>query len=816
MGFINQIRGKKGVKDKNNVSKPKRKFLQRLASPNHPRRAKTIFWSIVIAPFAIFIVLILLVVFGAFGSLPTFEELENPRSNMATELISSDGQLLGNYYIENRSYTDYTELSPNVVAALIATEDSRFHSHSGIDFLGLARVGVKTVLLFQKDQGGGSTISQQLAKNLYPRDTTKRSAVGKTFNLVISKLKEWVTASMLEYNYTKEEIVAMYLNTVEYGSNAFGIKSAARTFFNKTPDELTVPEAAMLVGVVNAPTRYSPVRNPQNALKRRNTVISRMATAGYITEDKATEYQNESIELDYNPISHNDGTATYFREMLRLYMTAKKPERSQFNNDWDYNADLKRWDSDPLYGWCNKNFKADGTPYNLYKDGLKIHTTVNSKMQRYAEEAVAEHLGGKGGIQEQFDKQRQSYKKIFYNVTNAQIETIMNSSIMNSDRARSMRKEGATKDEILSAFNEPTKMRVFTYQGDRDTTLTPLDSLIHYKSILRTGFMSMDPTTGYVLAYVGGPSFRNFKYDMVRQGRRQIGSTVKPFIYTFAFDYLGYNPCTMVPNLPVSIETGSGDAFNPKEAGKVEYDGVLHPLRWGLANSRNNYSAWIMKQSSPEAVVDLIHKMGISTWIDPVYAVCTGSPEASLYEMVGAFSTFANRGVHTDPFIVTRIEDKQGNVLSSFSPRTNDAISEKTAYTMLSMLQSNITAGTGNRLRRAPYNIVGEVGGKTGTTNNNADAWFISVAPKVAAGAWVGGEERSTHLVNRGEGSVAALPIVGLFLSKVYKDKSLGITIEDRFMPPVGMVSIDCDTGMSITADQRVVLQEAAEDEFFQ
>lgn len=788
-------------------------FWQRLRRPRRVRRAKRLFWGVVLFPFALIFLLLILIMCGAFGSLPTFEELENPRSNMATEVISADGDMLGGFYIENRSYTDYTELSPSLVAALVSTEDARFYSHSGIDFLGLSRVAVKTLILMQTNQGGGSTISQQLAKNLYPRDTASRSAVGKAGRLVISKLKEWVTALMLEYNYTKEEIVAMYLNTVEYGSNAYGIKSAAQTFFGKTPGELTVPEAAMLVGVVNAPTRFSPVRNPENALKRRNTVISRMESAGFISEEKSKEYQSQPIELDYRPISHNEGSATYFREMLRLYMTAGEPDRGSYANDWDFNADKKRWEADPLYGWCSKNKKADGSPYNLYKDGLKIYTTINAQMQKYAEQAVMEHMGSE--IQPAFDRQRKAYNSIFYGVTKEQQSTIMNSAILSSDRARTMKAAGASREDIFAAFERPEKMRVFTYKGEKDTTLTPRDSLIYYKALLRTGFMAMDPTTGYVLSYVGGPSFRHMKYDMVRQGSRQIGSTVKPFVYTFAFDQLGYNPCTLVPNLPVTIETGSADAFSPKEASRIEYDGVLHPLRWGLANSRNNYSAWIMKQSSPQMVADLIHKMGISTYIDPVYAICTGAVEASVYEMVGAFSTFANRGVHTEPFFVTRIEDRQGNVLTSFSPQTNDAISEKTAYTMLSMLQSNITAGTGGRLRYQ-FNITGEVGGKTGTTNNNADAWFIGVAPKVAVGAWVGGEERSTHLVSRGEGSVAALPIVGRFLQKVYKDKSLGITLGDKFLPPVGGVTIDCTTGIEGVESAQDTIATKLVDEFFQ
>ncbi len=805
------------------VKEGKRSFLSRLAKPRHPKRMAVIFWTIIAAPFALIGTLILLITLGVFGELPSFEELENPRSNIATELISADGKQLGTFFVENRSYTDYTELSPNLVAALVATEDSRYYNHSGIDFIGLSRVAVKTVLLFQRDQGGGSTISQQLAKNLYPRDTTKRSTIGKISNLVVAKLKEWVTATMLEHNYTKEEIVAMYLNTVAYGSNAYGIKSAAATFFDKSPADLTVPEAAMLVGVVNAPTRFSPVRNPKNALARRNTVISRMATEGYITAEAAEKYKAEPIKLNYNPVSHNSGTATYFREMVRLYMTAKEPDEDDFRSEWDYKVAKDKWDNDPLYGWCNKNFKADGTPYNLYSDGLKIYSTVDSRMQRYAEEAMAEHLGGKGGIQERFDKQKGQLKgKIFFNITKKQEENIVNSAIKYSDRAYQMRKAGASDAEIEKAFNTPVEMKVFGYAGDIDTTMTPRDSVLYYKSILRAGFMAMNPTSGDVLAYVGGPSFRYFKYDMVSQGRRQVGSTVKPFIYTFAFDFLGYNPCTLVPNLPVSIETGSGDAFNPKESGKVEYDGELNTLRWGLANSRNNYSAWIMKQSSPEAVVDLIHKMGVSSWIDPVYAVCTGTPEVTLMEMVAAFSTFANRGVHTTPLFVTRIEDKQGNVLSSFSPQTGDAISEKTAYTMLSMLQSNITQGTGGRLRYE-FDIRGEVGGKTGTTNNNSDAWFIGVAPQIAAGAWVGGEDRSVHLLYGADGSRVALPIFGRFMDKVYKDKSLGVSKEDRFMPPVGAVELDCDELLVVETEPVVAADSTSTgddgdytDEFFQ
>lgn len=763
-----------------------------MRNPRRESRASKIFWSLVLAPFAVVAVIIVLIIAGAFGKLPTFEELENPRSNIATEIISSDGEVIGNFFVENRSYIDYGDLSPYLVQALVATEDSRFYSHSGIDFLGLARVGFKTVLMGDKGQGGGSTISQQLAKNLYPRDTVVSRGVAKVGRLFIAKFKEWITATMLEYNYTKEEIIAMYLNTVEFGANAFGVKSAARTFFNKYPSELTLEESAMLVGMVNKPTRYNPKLNPQYALERRNTVIERMYQAGTIDNERAKESKSKPIELDYRPISHNAGTGTYFREMIRQLMTAKEPERRSFSNDWDYQVAVDKWKNDPRYGWCNKNTKADGEKYNLYKDGLKITVTVNAKMQRYAEEAMWEQM--KDNIQPQFDNQRKGYKNIFFNIKTDEQQAIINSAMMQSERGRKMRAEGVSREDIIAAFNKPERMTVFTYKGERDTTMTPRDSIIHYKAILRSGFTAIDPATGYVLAYVGGTSFKHFKYDMASQGRRQVGSTVKPFIYTFAIDHLGYNPCTLVPNLEVTIDTGSGEPWSPREAGKVEYDGELHPLKWGLAMSRNNYSAWIMKQSSPQAVTDLIHKFGISGWIDPVVAVCVGTPEVTVLEMVSAFATFANRGVHIDPFFITRIEDRQGNVLATFSPTSNDVISEQTAFTMLGMMQNNINAGTGGGLR-SRFGIRSEIGGKTGTTNNNADAWFIAVAPKIAAGAWVGGEDRATHIINRGEGSAVALPIVGKFLQKIYADKSLGITPEDKFLPPIGVVRYDCEEG---------------------
>ena len=584
----------------------------------------------------------------------------------------------------------------------------------------------------------------------------------------------------------------MYLNTVEYGSNAYGIKSAAHTFFNKEPQDLNVQEAAVLVGVVNAPTRYSPVRNPENALARRNLVLSRMEKAGALTRREYDSIAALPIVLNYKPVSHNEGTATYFREMLRLVMTADRPRRNQFYTEWDYEEAVREYEENPLYGWCHKNVKADGTPYNIYRDGLKIYTTINSTMQAYAERAVQKQL--QSVIQPAMDAQYRRTKTLFLNTTQEERNRIMRQAIRYSDRYREMKEAGFSEKQIAESFDTKCPMKVFTYRGERDTLMTPRDSILHHKRIMRAAMVALDPRTGAVKAYVGGPNFRYFKYDMAKQGKRQIGSTIKPFVYTFAIDHLGMTPCTMVPNLPVTIETANGVAWSPKEAGKVEYDGVLHPLKWGLARSRNNYSAWIMKQAKqPAAVADFIHNMGIRSFIDPVPALCLGSSESNVFELTSAFSTFANEGVHTDPIFVTRIEDRQGNVISTFIPQSQDAVSERTAYTMLTMLQGVVNSGTAGRLKwQFGFDGV-EIGGKTGTSNENRDAWFMCVAPKLVAGAWVGGEDQSVHLLSRGEGSVMALPIVGEFMKSVYDDGRLGIDREDRFVRPTLMPEYDCD-----------------------
>ena len=782
-------------------------MTQRKKTGVSPKMIKWI-WCVALAPFAFVGVLLLLTALGVFGRMPSFEELENPRSNLATEIYSEDGKVIGTFFVQNRSYVQYADLFPSdstlrirldgyevppIVAALISTEDIRFRGHSGIDIPSLARVAVKTLLMQNTSQGGGSTITQQLAKNLFPRDTARnRGAVVRKAKLVTAKLKEWITALKLEYNYTKEEIAAMYLNTVEFGSNAYGIKSAAHTFFNKEPDELNVQEAAVLVGVVNAPTRYSPVRNPDNALARRNLVLSRMEEAGALTRRQRDSIAALPIVLNYRPVSHNEGSATYFREMLRLVMNAERPKRSQFYNEWDYDQAVKEYDENPLYGWCLKNRKADGTPYNIYRDGLKIYTTINSVMQSYAEQAVQRQMEKE--IQPKMDAQYRSTKTLFIGADREERERIMRHAVRYSDRYREMKNAGASEKQIQAAFDKPCDMKVFTYKGERDTLMTPRDSILHHKRIMRAEMVALDPRTGFVKAYVGGPNFRYFKYDMAKQGKRQIGSTIKPFVYTFAIDHLGMTPCTMVPNLPTTIETANGTAWSPKEAGNVEYDGVLHPLSWGLARSRNNYSAWIMKQAKqPAAVADFIHNMGIRSYIDPVPALALGSSESNVFELVSAFSTFANQGVHTDAIFVTRIEDRQGNLIASFIPQSQDAISERTAYTMLTMLQGVVNAGTAGRLKwQFGFNDV-EIGGKTGTSNQNRDAWFMCVAPKLVAGAWVGGEDQSVHFVRGGEGSVMALPIVGDFMKRVYDDGCFGIGRGDQFLRPAMMPRYDCD-----------------------
>ena len=788
---------------------------------NNSRRTVILWmWGIVFVPVAAVLLLLLLAAAGIFGRMPSLEKLENPSSNLATEIFSADGKVLGSFFVQNRSYVQYNDLFPQdsslvlrlgghdvppVVAALVSTEDVRFRSHSGIDLRSLMRVGVKTIALGKRSQGGGSTITQQLAKNIIPRDSVHRNSLERKAVLVISKLQEWIMALKLEYNYTKEEIVAMYLNEVPFGSNAFGIKSAAQTFFNKEPRELNIQEAALLAGVVNATTRYSPVLNPDNALRRRNLVLSRMAAAGALTRQQRDSLSALPIILNYKPVSHNEGNATYFREMLRLTMTARRPERRQFENDWDWQQAVKEYDENPIYGWCLKNRRADGEPYDIYRDGLRIYTTVDAAMQTYAENAVQKQLAEV--VQPAIDAQVKRMGTLFSDYPADKREELVRKAMRNTDRWRGMKRDGVAEKDIYASFAEKRSMKIFTFAGTRDTVLSPRDSILHYKRIMRASFVAIEPQTGHIKAYVGGPSFRYFKYDTAKQGKRQIGSTVKPFIYTFAIDHLGLTPCEMVPNLPVTIETAGGTAWSPKEAGKVEYDGVLHPLVWGLSRSRNNYSAWIMKQAKqPAAVADFLHNMGIRSYIDPVYSLCLGTFESNVYEMVSAYATFANEGVYNEPLFVTRIEDRQGNVISDFTNRSQDAISKQTAYTMLQMMKRVITSGTGARMVWKYGFRDMDIAGKTGTSNQNCDAWFMCVTPRLVAGAWVGAEDRTVHLRSGGEGSVMALPIVGEFLTKAYADPSLGLSRTDTFAKPPVYHAFDCP-------DEETYTEE--EDEFF-
>jgi penicillin-binding protein 1A len=491
-------------------------------------------------------------------------------------------------------------------------------------------------------------------------------------------------------------------------------------------------------------------------------------------------------------------------------MTAERPVRSSYNTDWDYQQAVRTWDENPLYGWTHKNRKADGSEYNLYRDGLKIYTTINATMQKYAEEALVDHL--KTTLQPQMDRQIKRTNTIFRNVSREEVNNILNRAMRQSDRYRALTKAGLSAEAIRENFDQPVEMQLFTYSGDRDTLMTPMDSIRYYKTILRSSFMAMDPRTGNVKAYVGGPDFRYFKYDMVKQGKRQIGSTIKPFIYTFAIDHLGLSPCHRVPNLPVTIETYNGEPWSPKEAGTVVYDGVENPLYFGLVNSRNNYTAWIMKEAKqPQAVADFVHKLGIQSYIDPVPAMSLGTPDVTLYEMVGAYGTFANNGVYTEPIFVTRIEDRQGNLLSTFTAQTSDAISEQSAYTMLKMMERVITEGTGARIRWM-YGITGEVAGKTGTSQNNSDGWFMGVTPQIVAGGWVGAEDRSVNLVSEADGARQALPIFAAFMNKVYANPALGISMQDKFPVPVGATVFNCD---ETAAPSTVTSTTQIDDEFF-
>ena len=731
------------------------------------------FWILLLTPILLFAAL-LGVVWG-FSDIPTMEELARPDTKLATQVIAEEGEILTTYHIENRSFVSYDELAPNLVQATVATEDERFYSHSGIDFKSLARVLVKTLLSRDSSQGGGSTITQQLAKTLYPRG----EGSGK-LRMVWIKLREWITAVKLERNYTKEEIVDMYLNAVFFGANSYGIHSASAYFFNKKPIDLKAEESAVLIGMVNKPTRYNPVINPDKALERRNLVLDRMCSSGYLTRHECDSIQKLPIKLYARTVDRTTGVGPYFRDMLRRTMSAQKPRRRDYQYIEEYQADSLMWEDDPLYGWLNKNFKSDGTPYDLDRDGLRIYTTINYKMQIYAEEAVQEHLSK--DLQIAFNKELRYRRNSPYTNGTPQkfINTAMDQARRWSDRYRMMKASGNSESDILKSFSQPTHMRVFTWSkpGYRDTVLTPDDSIRYYKSFLRAAFMAMEPRTGHIRAYVGGPDYRYFKYDNIGQGRRQVGSTVKPFLYTLAMES-GMTPCDQVYNTPPVIMIGKDKTWSPTDA---HADGSVKTLKWGLSASSNSLSAYLMQQLGPEAVVKQMHKMGVTTHIEPVAALCVGSSDLSVLEMVSAYNIFPSQGVYTYPIFVTRIEDSEGNVLGRYSPRRRESISELASYKMIGMMKGVVDGGTGGRLRYK-YGLKGDIAGKTGTTNDNSDGWFIAYTPTITAGAWVGGEDRYVHFTNGalGQGANMALPIWGIWMKKVLADGTLGVSADDRF-----------------------------------
>lgn len=742
--------------------------------------------------FIIFIVLVgvffVMVYNGVIGYMPPIEELKNPQDKFASIIYTADGEELGRYFRNtgNRVYADFDEISPNVVDALIATEDARFNDHAGIDVKAVARAIVKTVVLRQKNAGGGSTITQQLAKQLY---TPPSSGF---LSRAVQKPIEWMIAIKLERFYSKEEILKMYLNQFDFLYNAVGIKSAAKVYFNKDAADLDTLEAATLVGMVKNPAYFNPVRHPERTRDRRNVVLDQMYKAGMLSEAERDRLQAQPLVLNFQRVDHKEGLAPYFREELRRILSAKRPERSAYPS-WDtqrYVDDSIAWATNPLYGWIEKTRKPDGTKYDIYNDGLKIYTTIDSRMQRYAEEAVREHMAS---LQQQFFREKRGSSAAPYTSNRGELSDDMRARLIKnamkqSERGRIARISGLSDEELRRQFDTPVEMTVFSYNGPVDTVMTPMDSMLYTKSFLRAGFMSMDPTTGFVKAYVGGTDFHFFQYDMVSTGRRQIGSTIKPFLYTYAFETDEFTPCTEMLNEQPTLYDESGRVWQPRNSGKARV-GEMVDLRWALTNSNNWISARIMDRLSPAELVKRMHSYGITASLPAVKSLCLGPAEVSVKEMVTAYSAFANKGMRSDPVYVTAIADANGNVISDFAPSQMEVITQKGYYRILSVLLNVVDSGTGNRLRRAPFNITAQTGGKTGTTNDNADGWFMAFTPDLVSATWVGGEERYIHFNNmaQGQGASMALPIYGKYISKVYADPSLHYSQDSRFEFPANI-----------------------------
>jgi penicillin-binding protein 1A len=759
--------------------------MQKTSAVNLKNRI--LIWSIILLPFLIAIVLFVNISKGNLGFMPTFEELENPQSSLATEIYTEDGVIIGTWFRENRSKTEFSELSPYLVDALIATEDERFYTHSGIDFRSIIRVIVKTILGGDKSSGGGSTITQQLAKMQFPRES-----FNNPFQFATLKFREWVIAVKLEKSYTKEEIIAMYFNQYDFLNLAVGIKSASNVYFSCRPNELKIEEAATLVGMAKNSSLFNPLRRPDTVIHRRNVVFYQMMRNHRLSSQEYDSLKQLPLELSYQKVDHKLGSATYFREYLRSTLSKNKPVRERYYNLESFQEDSVEWARNPLYGWCNKNVKPDGENYDVYKDGLRIHTTLNSKMQLYAEEAITDHL--KNDLQIAFDNEKNGQKTApFSDLNEEQLENILTRAIRRSERYRVLRNQNLSMEEIEKSFNIPTEMTVFSWNGDIDTTMTPLDSIKYYKHFLWSSFMAMDPHSGYVKAYVGGIDYKHFQYDNVTQAKRQIGSTFKPFLYTLAMRE-GYSPCHQVPNVTITLTDKYGTQWTPK-SGHSEYYGRYVSLRFGLRNSLNNITAWLMGKFGPQGVIEIARNMGIKSYIPEVLSIALGTADLTLYEMVGAYSTYANKGVYTQPIFVTKIEDKNGNVLATFIPEKKEAIDEITAYKMLSMLEGVYRRGTANRLRSEgyPYKIYANIAAKTGTTQNQSDGWFMGVTPNLVGGVWTGAEERSIHFdgIFLGQGANMALPVWAKFMNKVYDDSTLNIYKSDRFEKPAGFIEED-------------------------
>ena len=737
-------------------------------------------WFILFLAVAVTAVSFWAIVNRKIGYMPPIEDLQNPVNRFATQVYSSDGKLIGTWSMsrENRVMVDYSKLSPNLVQALVATEDARFYDHSGIDFYALMRAIIKRGLMGQKSAGGGSTITQQLAKQLYS------GAAHSTMERMLQKPIEWVIAVELERTYTKDEIITLYLNYFDFLHNAVGIKTAANTYFSKEPSDLNITESATLVGLCKNPSYFNPVRFPERSKDRRNVVLGQMLKAGYITQEVHDSCVQQPLELRFHVNDHKDGIATYFRDFLRRYMLAKKPVRKDYPawGDVKYYLDSLAWEQDPLFGWCHKNKKRDGNYYNLYTDGLKVYTTIDSRMQRYAEQACYEHVVK--FLQPAFDKGKNSKANFPYSdLKKEQVEQLLKRSMRQSDRYRAMKAAGYSESEIEKAFNQKTEMLVFTYHGDIDTIMTPMDSIRYLKSFLRTGFFSMCPQNGHVKAYVGGLDFPHFAYDMATEGRRQVGSTIKPFLYSLAMED-GMTPCDEAPNVQQTYIV-AGQPWTPRNGSRSRY-GEMVTLKWGLQQSNNWISAYLMSRLNPEAFVKLLYEYGIrNPEIHPSMALCLGPCDITVSEMVSAYTAFVNHGIRMAPLYVTRIVDSEGNEVAKFEPRMNEVISEHSAHKMLYMLQAVVNGGTGSRLRFR-YNLKAEMGGKTGTTNNNSDAWFMGVTPRLVSGCWVGGDDRDIHFnsMSMGQGATMALPIFAYYMQKIYDDKTLDYNQDEKFDLP--------------------------------